>query len=296
MTTLIHLRDALAAAFRFLPHFRGKQTLGAAIARLLTDFERPEECVVTFSMRDGTIMRMDLRTTVAAWSYWTGRYDHDVIQHLCTFLRPGTAVLDVGAHIGFYSIPLAKRLKELGGVLYAFEPIQGNLEALQENVALNGLQSVVRTFDVALGNEERDVRLHFRDSGKAPTGNAIIVVGRVGESFPPNASARMITLDALAPSLGIRSCSLIKVDIEGYEYQFLKGAIEFIRTTRPVIYGEFSPYWMQLQNSGSVYAARDLLSSLGYRPLIRTRKYGFVVPKDADIEAGNILFVPSDLF
>ena len=294
MSPRILVRDILAATFRFLPHFRGKQTLGVVLAKLLTDYQRGEECLVTFSMGDGTIMRMDLRTTTAAWSFWTGRYDHRVIEHLSSYLRPGAAVLDVGAHIGFYSIPLARRLKDLGGTLFAFEPIVSNSQALQENVALNGLESVVHVFNVALGNEEGEICLHFRDFGVAPTGNAVIVTGRVGESFPPNATARITTLDALASTLDIRSCSLIKLDIEGYEHEFVKGAITFIERTRPVIYGEFSPYWMQLQREETVGAAHDLLKNLGYRAFIWTKKKGFIVPRGSDLEGGNILFVPAD--
>src|SRR5687767_6694951 len=136
----VTLRNTLAAIARRLPRIRGKARIGARLARLLTNFDSAEESLVTCTMRDRGVMRLDLRSRTEEWSFWTGEYESHAIKLLGGLLRPGDVVLDVGANIGFFSVPLGRILRASGGSLHAFEPVESNFKRLSDVIALNDLE------------------------------------------------------------------------------------------------------------------------------------------------------------
>lgn len=278
------LRDGLSSAFRLLPDFRGKSRSGATIGRWLTDMDDEKDCLATIRMRDGSIMRVDVRSRTEEWAYWTGDYDGAIIARLRTCLTPGCVVLDVGANVGFYSISLGNTLKTIGGKLFAFEPVPSNVKRIEETISLNGLEKTVRTFNVALGNEEGFIELAMENDHGATTGNAVMITDTIADEIPPNVTAAITRLDLLAEEQKIESCRLIKVDIEGAEVMFLRGAAGFIRAHRPIIYGEFNSYWIK-RFGCSFLDAVALLAPIGYRFFKQTSQGEFaelVQPKDGD--------------
>src|SRR4051794_32856271 len=106
----VAFRNFAATLLRSLPHFRGKGRIGGFIQRLTTDPSQMADCLATFRMKNGALMRVDLRSYTERSSFWTGRYDNDIIARIGGCLRLGSVAFDVGANIGFYSIPLGKRL------------------------------------------------------------------------------------------------------------------------------------------------------------------------------------------
>jgi hypothetical protein len=105
------LRNSIAYLSRSTPYFRGKRHLGNVISHLLTNFNNNQECISKVKMRDGTSMRLDVRSRTEQWSYWTGAYDNDIISRLSNCLKEKCIVFDVGANIGFYSVPLGRTYK-----------------------------------------------------------------------------------------------------------------------------------------------------------------------------------------
>lgn len=289
-------RDTLAAAFRALPRVRGKGPVGAKLSRWLTDVAAEDDCLVTFTMRDGSRMRVDLRSRTEIWAYWTGEYDYDIIRRLATCLTPGCVVFDVGANVGFYTVALARRLQALGGgALYAFEPVPTNFARLQEVVRLNALEDTVHPVNVALGDEEGAISLYMEDTNRASTGNAVLVKGTVGAEVTANTRAAITRLDALARERNIPSCRLIKIDVEGAELMFLRGGASFLRRCRPIIYGEFNAHWMR-QFGHSFLDVAELMASWDYRFYQQVGRRARFVPL-ARPEPGteNVLLAPAEL-
>jgi len=287
------LRDGLSSAFRALPHFRGKSRAGVVIGRLLTDIEDERDCLATIKMRDGSLMRVDVRSRTEAWAYWTGEYDGTIISRLRTCLTPGCVVLDVGANVGFYSIALGNTLKHLNGTLFAFEPVASNMMRIEEAVRLNGLEDTVRVFNVALGDEEGSIEMFMEDENGASTGNAIMITKSVAEEIVQNVTAPITRLDTFAEEQKIESCRLIKIDIEGAEVMFLRGATKFLAAHRPLIYGEFNSYWIK-RFGNSFLDVVDLLKPLDYRFFKEIEHGQFTEafrPADGD---EDVLLVPSE--
>ena len=184
---------------------------------------------------------------------FTGSYDDAELDLLLSHVRPGSFVLDVGASLGFYTIPLAKAVRDLGGRLVAVEPVHGNCQVLRRNIELNGLGDVVSVLPVALGDKEERVLLHVETGG---TGNATIVSGldpsqvahhdrQGGTGTAEHAEVRRLDNLELPVDDSSQKCSLLKMDVEGFEMEMLEGASQFIATHRPVIFGEFHPAWLE---------------------------------------------------
>jgi FkbM family methyltransferase len=252
----IVLRDAAAAMSRALPQqMRGRARIGLRLQNALTDYRDDRESLVSIGIADGARLRVDLRSPTERRVFWTGAYDAEVVAAIGRFLWEGDTLLDVGANIGFYTVPLGRRLRGLGGTLWAFEPFGPNFERLRENVAANDLEDVVHVVNVALGDREGSVTLRPEPGGR--TGNAVAHDG---------GDVRSTTLDTLAREHAVGACAFLKIDVEGSELACLRGAAGLLDAHRPVVLAELNPFWMGVR--GWTYAdLSDFAATHGYAAL-----------------------------
>jgi hypothetical protein len=97
-------RSAAAAILTRLPWFRGKGRI-AAINRQFPAI--PSNAIARARMRLGYKMMVDLRAEIEFLAYYTGEYDTRNIRSVLRLVEPDWTILDVGANIGFWSVPLA---------------------------------------------------------------------------------------------------------------------------------------------------------------------------------------------
>lgn len=289
------LRDFLAASFRAVPYFKGKSRLSLVMTDWLTRYHVEQDCFVTIKMRDGSLMQLDLRSFEKI-AFFSGEYDYGVIQRLASVLKPGSTVLDVGANVGFYTIALGRRLKQLSNhsKLWAFEPVPSNFDRLVGLTALNQLSEVVQPISMALGNQDGEIQLHLADSQTAATtGNAVWLKGAMIDTLVPTCSSQITKLDLFAQKQNIVDCDLIKVDIEGAELEFLKGGANFINQTRPILYSEFNQHWAN--EFGYEFSdLADLMTSWNYVLYQQFGRRSFRPIKDSPVGLTNILMVPQE--
>lgn len=195
-------------------------------------------------MRLGHKMLVDLRS-FEFQAYYTGDYDNDAIRDLQRLLVPSTVFLDVGANIGFWTVPMGLSLARQGGAIHSFEPVPTNFLRLTENVSRNSLNCVVTLHQVGLSDQNGTARISLREDflRGAETGNAALFIDAEDERYQA-ISVKIARLDDFIHSLGVSTVDLLKVDIEGHEDKFLAGAGETIRRFRPIIYIEINdPYY-----------------------------------------------------
>lgn len=139
-------------------------------------------------------------------------------------IKPGSVVVDAGAHIGIHTITMARLVGQKGTVI-AFEPQEKIFRELVMNIALNGFKNV-QAKNNALGDKRKWVRMFNAETGNE-AGIPICAPGvtTCGNRVP------MIALDSLALS----NVSLLKIDVEGAEDMVLDGARKTIAQNRPVI-------------------------------------------------------------
>jgi FkbM family methyltransferase len=126
----------------------------------------------------------------------------------------GETVIDVGAHIGIYTLSAAKNVGNHGTVI-SFEPDQRNFQLLEKNIKINGFTGV-KLFNVALDEKSGRKTLY-------------ITVDPLYSSLFPSAHTKgkikveTTTLDNVAEKLKLTHIDWIKIDVEGNELNVLEG-------------------------------------------------------------------------
>lgn len=149
-----------------------------------------------------------------------GTYQIKKLRAALGYVKNWRVAVDVGAHVGFWSIHLCWRFNRV----QAFEPMAEHRECWERNMDLPYNDWI---------NGERQAQVHPYALGAAP--------GRVSLSVPPGSSGgthvsgpgeiEMRTLD----SFEFQNVDFIKVDVEGFELAVLQGAVETLKRCRPVV-------------------------------------------------------------
>ena len=170
---------------------------------------------------------------------WTGLLDHEPVvkEFLLTRFRPGEVFVDVGANVGAYSLRAASQ----GMSVHAFEPNPGNVRILRRNSEINGL--TIDLHECALGSSEGTANLS--------AGGAASKISAEGELTVP-----VRTLD----SFHLPRVDLLKIDVEGYELEVLRGAVETLERSHPAIMIEMH-HWAGAQKEAALF---EILAGLGY--------------------------------
>jgi len=151
----------------------------------------------------------------------------ELIKHLTSLdLNSDGSFVDAGAHIGFYSVYMAKLFTKV----FAFEPSPFQRSYLERNKDANNLENLT-IFPNALGETTSTAKLYIM--GRSGGSNTLCKeVGEVGDPMSV-IDVEVLPLDGLRPL--ISPVSLIKIDVEGYEMNLLKGAKNTILEDRPLI-------------------------------------------------------------
>lgn len=156
-------------------------------------------------------------------------------------LREGDCVVDIGANIGYYAL-IEARLVGPYGKVYAIEPAPHNMRLLEDNIRLNNYGNV-ETFQLAIGQQNGILPLYISDN---PNWCSFYlsrnVVGQVD-----------VTVTSLDDFLKDKRCpNLIRMDVEGYEYEILSGMSNILGSSVPLkLFVEFHPDIMGPQRAAA---------------------------------------------
>jgi FkbM family methyltransferase len=137
-------------------------------------------------------------------------------------MNPNDVVLDVGANVGMYTVPIAQRTK----MVYACELDPLNVAILKENIVLNGVQQIVTILPFACGGSAELVDVAFRDLAY---GDALQLIaggedlGTRLEQLSHTASIVQFSLDEIFTQLNLSLPNKVKIDVDGNEAMVLLG-------------------------------------------------------------------------
>ena len=153
----------------------------------------------------------------------SGLYELDLMRRAMSVLREGDVFLDVGAHIGAYTLRAAKRVGGSGKV-YAVEPDPMNVRLLRSAVKMNGFSNVA-IIEAAASDVEGDVEFWMHPKGDMSS------VGRIWGGFRL-VKVRTVRLSDIINDAKVR---LVKVDVEGYEDRIIADLLDNINFDYAVI-------------------------------------------------------------
>ena|ERR687892_334932 len=159
-------------------------------------------------------------------------HEDDIIEHFTP--KQGDIVVDIGAHIGLYTIISSKRVGANGKVV-AIEADPGNFEMLNRNIKLNKLANVI-PLNYAVYSKETKIKLYLPSGESGFTKYNTIMsdwVNTKDKFVEVNAN----TLDYLLQSNQIREeeVNWIKIDVEGAEFEVLKGAHNVLSKSKDIV-------------------------------------------------------------
>jgi len=168
-------------------------------------------------------------------------YEPDVTAALQRLVQPGFACADLGAHVGYFTLLLA-RLSGAAGSVVAFEASPDNARIVERNVRLNGLDHRVSVEVAAVTDRSVDALPLYagRTGGSMEwTLDADFATREeVGTAtIEPTAEVRGVSLDEYFPPGS--NLDLVKIDIEGAEAQAIPGMQRLLRDARPIVVLEF---------------------------------------------------------
>ena len=151
--------------------------------------------------------------------------------------KEGDIVVDIGAHMGRYTIPSAKSVGVSGKVI-AVEAHPYNFAILQHNLKLNKLTNV-SLLNSAAYSKKANLKLYLPDEDLGYTMHHSVMTNYLSTKYNNEIERKYIeveadTLDNLLKSSGITTVNWIKIDVEGAEYEVLKGAGEILSTNKPI--------------------------------------------------------------
>lgn len=171
---------------------------------------------------DGLTLDLDLHTAFDPLYSIVGERDYEREPGFAP--APGETVIDLGANLGVFATRAA-RLVGPGGRVVAVEPHPANFERLAANARRNGL-TWVAPVNAAAGEAPGEAALFVHERGI----NHSLSLARASSRTLP---VRVTTVDALVAELGLTRVDLIKLDIEGFVPQALRGARETLRRFHP---------------------------------------------------------------
>ena len=198
------------------------------------------------------------------------------------FIYNDSIILDIGGHSGQYAKLFARLAPQ--GKVYSFEPGSYPRSILELSVRFNRLHNVV-VIGKGVGAEAGMLNLvtPLKDNGVFRFG-----LGHIGTkehcSSTETEEVPVTSIDLFAVDFGLKNLDFIKIDVEGWEAQILKGGSKTIRRYCPTMLVELVA--SQLSRTGDdLEAVWAMLLSWGYNPYVHVDKYTLVLhpdPRDGD--------------
>jgi FkbM family methyltransferase len=206
-------------------------------------------------MVDGIRYELNLNEVIDSSIYFLGTYEPDLVSIIKRLIKQGDVILDVGANVGCHALLFSKLAGPQGRVI-AFEPTTWAFQKLKRNRELNLEVCTKNLVLEKMAIADRSVKsqpVQFRSSWRL---------------FGPKEQVEhelvdILTIDEYLEKHELARVDFIKVDVDGYEYKVIKGALRTLQVQKPVLMIEFGHYTLE-RVGDRLEALVDCLFSLGY--------------------------------
>ncbi len=175
---------------------------------------------------------------------------------LYSLVKNGTTVIDVGTNVGETLLNFAKINRD--GRNIGFEPVPHLYEKARVNIGLNDFANIEL---VNKGLSSRKESLTFNEVAENNSGGTFLTRENNSDAVR---SVQAVRLDEFAEQSGLKDIALIKIDVEGFEMEVLKGAENVLERSNPILFVEIDDRYLARQQSSSTEIF-DFLAARGYK-------------------------------
>ncbi len=217
---------------------------------------------IASTVRGGIHWNLDLREGIDFSVWLLGCFEPETVRCYSRLIRSGDTVLDVGANIGAHTLPIARLVGESGRVI-AFEPTDYAFGKLVNHVDANpAVAERVKCMQMMLVDKTEGFApppLYSSWPLAAEAGAHAEHQGKLMACTRATAS----TLDSVVEALKLDHVDCIKLDIDGFECQMLRGSSKSLTRWRPAIVMELAPYVLE-EHGSNVEELLEILYGHGY--------------------------------
>lgn len=168
------------------------------------------------------------------------------LEKLFEYAKNAKVIIDIGVNIGLTSLNFAKISPD--AVIIGFEPDIKNFRKAEKNLSINEITNV-KILNKGLGEASDTVRLSRVNAANAGMNRILPKSSEDQGQVYESTEIQIIKFDDFAAEENLSKIDLIKIDVEGYELNVLKGAANSIRKYKPVLFIELDDDNLREQNS-----------------------------------------------
>lgn len=211
--------------FRWLRNLRGWAKLANAVT--------PKDGEFAVATRAGRFAG-NLSSFIDRHVYLFGGYEDDLIDCFLQTVPPSRrrTVLDIGANVGTHSAAFARHFSQV----HAFEPNSALWPSFERNMRISAIENV-RLHKVGLGEKDDELTLYLVDSNNFGVGT-LSEVKQYDRELRPAGRVAVKSAGVYVQRAGIDHIDAIKLDVQGFEPDVLRGLSGILARDRPVIWVE----------------------------------------------------------
>lgn len=188
----------------------------------------------------GVKMQLNISNLVDHCIYFST--EQKAIDRFISHLKKSDTVIDIGANIGYTTLLFSKAC--VNGKVFSVEPSKELFRAVEDHLKLNHITNA-KVLNIGLGEKEKTVRLY-----KVSETNSGMNRVLEEQDIPFNSeSIHIKTLDEVVREEKIAKVNAIKIDVEGYEFNILKGAHKTLEKDHPILLIEIDDMNLKEQNA-----------------------------------------------
>jgi len=210
---------------------------------------------------NGCMIHVDTRNYIEYKIFAEGGYEDHISTLIKHYIKDGSSFFDIGANIGIHSLSVASNQN---CQIFSFEPVEFIRKKLKRNIELNKFDNI-KVVPLALSNEKKDIKTNYSESS-SNQGTFSIINEDSGTNI-----INCVKGDDYVTENNIDYISVIKIDVEGFEFSVIEGLENTIKKQKPIIFFEFDTCYIYRDNKTIEDYEKMFFETLEYQLFIIER-------------------------